>query len=323
MLDTSKERQVTISLIAPMYNEVENIPELYSRAKKVFDGMRVRYEIICVNDGSTDNTLDELLKLNKRDPQVKIINFSRNFGKQAALTAGIDFSAGEAVIPIDADLQDPPEIIPELVAKWREGYDVVYATRKRRSGEGWFKRGISFIFYRVINSLIKIKIPKDTGDFRLISRPVVESLKKLTERNRLMQVLFQWVGYKQTAIFYTRQKRNAGKPKQSYWELWNVALGGITSFSQIPLQFATYFGLLTVILSLVYAVFLLINTLFYMDPASGYASLLAVILFLGGVQLFTIGILGEYIGRIYSEVKKRPLYIAHELIGFEQSDEKM
>ncbi len=305
-----------------MYNEIENISEFYSRVKKVLDEIRIRYEIICINDGSTDATLDELLKLHKKNSNVKIINFSRNFGKQAALTAGIDFSTGEAVIPIDADLQDPPEIIPKLIEKWREGYDIVYATRKLREGEGWFKRAISFVFYRVINRLINTKIPKDTGDFRLISRPAVESLKELREGNRLMQVLFQWIGYRQTAIFFTRHKRNAGKPKQSYWELWNVALGGITSFSQIPLQFATYFGLVTIFSTLIYALSLFINALFYANPASWHSSLLALILFFGGVQLFAIGIIGGYIGRIYNEVKERPLYIARELIGFGQSFEK-
>jgi glycosyltransferase involved in cell wall biosynthesis len=321
-METGKEQKLTLSIVAPMYNEVENISEFYSRVKKVLDAICDRYEIICINDGSTDTTLDELLKLHKKDPNVKIINFSRNFGKQAALTAGIDFSTGEAVIPIDADLQDPPEIIPQLIEKWRDGYDIVYATRTLREGEGWFKRGISFVFYRVVNRLINIKIPKDTGDFRLINRPAVESLKELRESNRLMQVLFQWIGYRQTAIFYTRHKRNAGKPKQSYWELWNVALGGITSFSQIPLQFATYFGLVTIFFTLIYTLFLFINALFYAHSASWHSSLLALILFFGGVQLFTIGIIGGYIGRIYNEVKKRPLYIARELIGFGQSLEQ-
>ncbi len=323
MSEISYEQNLILSIIVPLYNEAENVTEFYSRVKKMLDEIRVNYEIICINDGSTDNTSEELLKLNKNDPNVKIINFSRNFGKETALTAGIDFSKGQAVIPIDADLQDPPEIIPRLIAKWKEGYDVVYATRELREGDGWFKRWTASNFYRVINKIIDIKIPKDTGDFRLISRPAVESLKELRERNRVMKVLFQWIGYKQTAILYKRQRRNAGKPKQSYWKLWGLAMEGITSFSRLPLKLATYFGLLTVLFAFVYSIFIEVSSLFYANNISGYTSLLAIILFLGGLQLFTIGILGEYVGRIYNEVKRRPLYIVRELVGFEQPLQKM
>ena len=314
---------LTLSIVAPVHNEAENIPEFYSRVKKVLDDANVSYEIICINDGSTDSTLEELLKLHKKDSNVKIINFSRNFGKQAALTAGIDFSTGEAVIPIDADLQDPPELIPTLLAKWKEGYDIVYATRELREGEGWFKRGTSFLFYRVIAKLVDINIPKDTGDFRLLNRTAVDTLKKLKEHNRLMQGLFQWIGYRQTAIFYKRHKRNAGKPKQGYRKLWNLALSGITSFSNLPLQLATVLGLLIVLFAFIDAALIAIHSMVYGYHVSGYASLLVVILFLGGVQLVTIGVLGEYIGRIYNEVKRRPLYIVRELVGFDQTHEQM
>ncbi len=317
------EKGLVLSIVAPMHNEDENIAEFYERTRKVLKAMNVTYELICVNDGSTDATLAELMEIRKRDPHVKIINFSRNFGKEAALTAGIDFSMGEAVIPIDADLQDPPELIPRLIAKWKEGYDVVYATREFREGDGWFKRWTASIFYRVINKIVALKIPNDTGDFRLMSRPMIDSLKKLRERNRVMKGLFQWVGFKQTAVLYTRHKRNAGKPKQTYWKLWNLAIEGITSFSQFPLKFAFYFGLLIIFFAFIYTLFIGIHTLFNGIFIPGYSALLALILFLGGFQLFIIGVLGEYVGRIYNEVKRRPLYIVRELIGFEQSLEKM
>lgn len=321
MTQPHTEQGPEVSIIAPMHNETENIAEFYARIIKVLHDINVTYEIICINDGSTDSTLENLLQLRTKDPNVKIINFSRNFGKQAALTAGIDFSIGKAVIPIDADLQDPPELIPKLMEKWREGYDIVYATRELREGEGWFKRGSSFLFYRVIAKLVDINIPKDTGDFRLLNRTAVDTLKKLKERNRLMQGLFQWIGYRQTAIFYKRHKRNAGKPKQGYRKLWNLALSGITSFSNLPLQFATVLGLLIVLFAFIDAVLIAIRSMVYNYHISGYASLLVVILFLGGVQLFSIGVLGEYIGRIYNEVKRRPLYIVRELVGFEQVHE--
>ena len=319
MTEPHSEQGLTLSIVAPVHNECENIKEFYARVKKMIDEVNISYEFICINDGSTDTTLDELLKLNKKDPHVKIINFSRNFGKEAALTAGIDFSKGEAVIPIDADLQDPPEVIPKLIAKWREGYDVVYATREFREGDGWFKRWTASNFYKIINKVIDIEIPYDTGDFRLISRRAIESLKKLREKNRLMKVLFQWIGYKQTAILYKRQKRYAGKSKLHYWKLWDLALEGITSSSHIPLQFATYFGLLTVVFAFIYTAFIVINALFHSIHIPGYSLLLTIILFLGGIQLFTIGVLGEYIGRIYNEVKRRPLYIVRELVGFDQT----
>jgi len=322
MSEIDNEQNLTLSIVVPMYNEAENVTAFYSRVKKVLDEIRVSYEIICVNDGSTDNTLDELLKLNKNDPSVKIINFSRNFGKEAALTAGIDLSKGKAVIPIDADLQDPPEVIPKLIEKWKQGYDVVYATREFREGDGWFKLWTASNFYRIINKIINIKIPKDTGDFRLMGRNVVESLKRLREKNRVMKLLFQWVGYKQTSILYTRQKRYAGKSKLHYWKLWDLAIEGITSFSNIPLKFATYFGLLIIIFSFIYAIFIAANILLYNNRIADYHLLITVILFLSGLQFFTIGILGEYVGKIYNEVKKRPLYIIRELIGFEESLEK-
>lgn len=306
----------TFSLVVPVYNESPNIGPFYERVARVMQGLGEPYEIIFVNDGSQDDTLDRLLALAGKDPRVKVIDLSRNFGKEIALTAGIDHATGEAVIPIDADLQDPPELIPELVAKWREGYDVVYATRREREGETWLKRATAHLFYRVVEKITPIKIPRDTGDFRLMSRPVVEALKRLRERNRFMKGLFAWVGFKQTAVYYRRERRHAGKTKWNYWKLWNFALEGITSFSYIPLQFATYFGLTVALFAFIYALFIVVRTLLFGRDVPGYPSLITVILFLGGVQLFAIGILGEYIGRIYSEVKQRPLYIVKGRYGF-------
>ena len=304
-----------------MHNEAENIAEFYTRVIKVLHEINVTYEIICINDGSTDATLAELMELHKKDPHVKIIDFSRNFGKQAAMTAGIDYSIGNAVIPIDADLQDPPELIPKLIEKWKQGYDIVYATRELREGEGWLKRTTSFLFYRVIAKLVDIHIPKDTGDFRLLNRTAVDTLKKLRENNRLMQGLFQWIGYRQTALLYKRPGRKAGKPKYGYRTLWNLALTGITSFSNLPLQFATVFGFFILLFAGIDGALILIRTLFYGYHVTDYTFLLIVILFLGGIQLLTIGVLGEYIGRIYNEVKRRPLYIVSESIGFENPDQ--
>lgn len=304
-----------LSIVVPTYNEAQNVEPFYARMKQVLDQLGEPYEIICVNDGSADNTLEKLLELRKQDPNVKVIDFSRNFGKEIALTAGIDFSSGQVVIPIDADLQHPPELIPELVAKWREGYDVVYAKRLERYNENWFKRWAARLFYRLAERIMSIKMPKDAGDFRLMSRPVVEALKELRERNRFMKGLFVWVGFPSTAVYYRCEKRYAGKTKWNYWKLWNFALEGITSFSFVPLQFATYFGFTVAFFAFAYALFIAIRTLVFGREVPGYASLITVILFLGGVQLIGIGVLGEYIGRIYNEVKRRPLYVVRKKWG--------
>lgn len=304
-----------ISIVVPMYNEETNVESFYKRLKNVLDQLGEAYEIICVNDGSTDGTLGKLLELREEDPNLKIIDFSRNFGKEIALTAGINYSSGEAVIPIDADLQDPPEVIPELVSKWREGYDVVYATRIEREGETWLKRFTADLFYRVAERLCYVKIPRNTGDFRLMSRQVVDALKLLEERNRFMKGIFAWVGFPSTQVYYRREPRAAGKTKWNYWKLWNFALEGITSFSYIPLQLATYLGFMVAFFALGYACFIVIRTLIFGREVPGYASLMTSILFLGGVQLICIGILGEYIGRIYTEVKRRPLYIIRKTWG--------
>jgi glycosyltransferase involved in cell wall biosynthesis len=275
--------------------------------------MALPYEIVYVNDGSRDNTLSVLRELRAHDPNVTVVDLSRNFGKEIALSAGLDLACGDAVIVIDADLQDPPELMPELVAGWREGYDVVYAVRTAREGETWFKSFTARWFYRVIQSMSRVWIPPDTGDFRLISRRAVDALGRLREHHRFMKGLFAWIGYPQKAVAYRREPRAAGHTKWNYWKLWNFALEGFTSFTTVPLQVATYFGLGIAGLSFAYMLFVIYKKLMYGDPVAGYPSLMTVILFLGGVQLLTVGVLGEYLGRMFNEVKQRPLYLLNRV----------
>lgn len=310
-----KSYVITLSIVVPVFNEWDNLETFYDRIAKVLEELGETFEIVFVNDGSNDDTLDVLLSLHARDDRLKIVDLTRNFGKEIALTAGIDFAAGKAVIPIDVDLQDPPEVIPKLVAKWREGYDVVYATRVSRDGESRLKKWTAHWFYRVIGRLTKFELPRDTGDFRLMDRQVVDALKQLREHHRFMKGLFSWVGFRQASVPYHREPRFAGKGKWNYWKLWNFALEGITSFSYAPLQFATYLGLLVSLSAFLYGSYLVIVTLLYGNPVPGYPSLMVAILFLGGVQLLTIGIIGEYVGRIYNETKRRPLYLVRRSFG--------
>ncbi|ELP53707.1 glycosyl transferase 2 family protein [Microcystis aeruginosa TAIHU98] len=310
-----------ISVVAPLYNEQENIDALFRRLLAVLEALNTSYEVICVNDGSRDNTLKNLVEYHQRYPQIKVVNLSRNFGKDTAMSAGIDYSQGMAVIPIDADLQDPPELIAEMIEKWHEGYDVVYASRLVRIGESWFKRFSAEGFYQVINKLSRVSIPPNTGDFRLIDRRVVESIKKMPERQRFMKGIFAWVGYKQTSILFDREPRYQGQTKWNYWKLWNFAIDGITSFSFLPLKVWTYVGLIIALVSLVYASFLILRTIIFGIDVPGYASLMVAVLFLGGIQLLTLGIIGEYIGRVYEEVKGRPLYLVRDCYGFENREQ--
>lgn len=307
---------VEISVIIPLYNESLGIEDLFSRLTPVLQQLQISYEIICINDGSTDNTFEKLVELNQQNPAIKIVNLSRNFGKEIALTAGIDYASGAAVIPLDADLQDPPELIAQLIAKWREGYDVVYAVRRSRQGETWLKQVSAKAFYRTISSISHVPIPANTGDFRLLDRRVVEAIKKLPERTRFMKGLFTWVGYKQTAVFFDRKPRYCGKTSWNYWQLWNFALDGIISFSYLPLKVWSYVGISISLISLLYALMLVLRTLIFGVDVPGYASLMVAILFLGGIQLITLGVLGEYLGRVYEEVKGRPLYLVREEYGF-------
>jgi glycosyltransferase involved in cell wall biosynthesis len=307
---------VEISVIIPLYNESSSIKHLFARLTPVLQQLNTSYEIICINDGSLDYTFEELVELNRQDPAIKIVNLSRNFGKEIALTAGIDYASGAAVIPLDADLQDPPELIAQLIAKWREGYDVVYATRRSRQGETWLKKISALAFYQTIGKMSQVPIPANTGDFRLLDRRVVDAIKRLPERTRFMKGLFAWVGYKQTAILFDREPRYSGRTTWNYWKLWNFALDGIISFSFLPLKIWSYVGISISLISLIYALMLVVRTLIFGVDVPGYASLIVTILFLGGIQLITLGLLGEYLGRVYEEVKARPLYLVREEYGF-------
>ncbi|WP_284944425.1 glycosyltransferase family 2 protein [Acidisoma cladoniae] len=298
-----------VSVVVPFHNETDNVRPLYVRLRAALDGADLRWELVCVNDGSRDGTLTALISLQAEDARVRVHDLSRNFGKEAALTAALDQAMGDVVVPLDADLQDPPEIIPEMVAKWREGFDVVNAVRRTRRGEGRFKRASAFLFYRVINRLSSIEIPHDTGDFRLMSRTAVDALKLMPERRRFMKGMFVWVGFPTTSVFYHRAERRAGSTSWNAWGLWNFALEGITSFSQVPLRVASYFGIVVALISTIYATFLLVRTLLFGNPVSGYPSIMVAVLFLGGAQLMALGVIGEYIGRIYEETKQRPVYI--------------
>jgi glycosyltransferase involved in cell wall biosynthesis len=310
---------VELSVVVPVYNEEQNLDYLFERLISVLDRLNMTYEIVCVNDGSRDNTIERLIEHHQQNPAIKVVNLSRNYGKEIALSAGLDYTCGDAVVPIDADLQDPPELIAEMVAKWREGYDVVLATRRSRQGESWAKRFTANAFYRIIDRISHVPIPRDTGDFRLIDRRVVDAIKQLPERNRFMKGLFAWVGFKQTSILYDRPSRYKGETTWNYWRLWNFALDGITSFSFIPLKVWSYIGLLVAIPAFFYASFLVIRTVLFGVDLPGYASIMVAVLFLGGVQLVSLGVLGEYLGRVYEEVKGRPLYLVRESYGFDST----
>jgi len=299
----------TISIIAPCYNEEETIEPFLRRIEEILAQINEPYEIVFINDGSKDNTLNVLLNAKQNFKNIRIINFSRNFGKEAALTAGLDKARGEAAIPIDVDLQDPPELIKELVARWREGYDVVLAKRADRTSDSFAKRVSADLFYKLNGKISNVDIPNNVGDFRLMSKRTVEALKQLPENQRFMKGLFAWVGFKTTVIEYAREKREAGQSSFNGWKLWNFALDGITSFSTLPLRIWLYIGALVSFLSFLYGSFIILKTLIFGVDLPGYASLAVIMLFLGGIQLIGIGILGEYIGRIYSESKRRPSYI--------------
>lgn len=302
-----------ISIICPMKNEAANLTAFLDRLIPVLQSVAVSYEIICINDGSDDDTLSKLLKLQVTYPQLRIVDFSRNFGKEAALTCGLDLARGDIVIPMDADLQHPPETISEMVLLWREGYEVVLAKRQHRSNESWLRRKTANSFYRLHNQISEIHIPADVGDFRLMDRKVVEALKRLPERRRFMKGLFAWAGFRQTTISFACEDRHAGRSNFTGWRLWNFALEGITSFSTLPLRIWIYIGAVISLSAFTYAVYLVVRTLIYGPDVPGYASLITALLFLGGVQLTGLGVLGEYIGRIYGEVKQRPVYIIRDL----------
>lgn len=269
-------------------------------------------DIIYVNDGSQDDTTQILHQLQLLDNTVSIVQLSRNFGKEIALQAGLDYASGDAVVIIDADLQDPPELIPQFIEQWQAGFDVVYAKRISRLGESWFKRTTAFLFYRLMRRMTHFKIPTDTGDFRLLSQRAVQALKQLREKHRYMKGLFAWIGYPQIAIPFTREARIEGKSKWNYWKLFNLAIEGITSFTIAPLKLASIMGFVTALGAFIYAMVIVYKTLIFGEAVQGYPSLMVVILFLGGIQLISLGILGEYLGRMFMETKQRPLYLVQE-----------
>lgn len=303
-----------LSVVVPVYNEGEGLPAFHVRLARAMNALGEAWEVVYVNDGSRDASLAVLEALRRDDPACAIVNLSRNFGKEIAMTAGLDHAGGAAVVIIDADLQDPPEVIPDLVAAWRQGWDMVYAQRRVREGEAWLKRTTADAFYRLMQRIGRVRLPRNTGDFRLMSRRVVDALLQLREQHRFMKGLFAWVGFPAIAVPYDRAPRHAGRTSFNYWKLWNFALEGVTSFTVMPLKVATYLGLATALFAVAYGGQIIVRTLLFGNPVPGYPSLMAVLLFLGGAQLMTLGIMGEYLGRVFNETKGRPLYLVERYV---------
>jgi glycosyltransferase involved in cell wall biosynthesis len=301
-----------LAVVVPAYNEAAVLESFHARLMRVLDELPLEASVLYVDDGSGDDTWRLIEELMARDARTGALKLSRNFGKEAALTAGLDHADADAVVVIDADLQDPPELIPALVERWREGHDVVYATRTAREGETAFKRATAALFYRGMERLSDTPLPRDTGDFRLLSRRALDALRQLRERQRFMKGLFAWIGYRQTAVYYLREPRQAGGTKWNYWRLLQLAIEGVTSFSTAPLRLATWIGTLSSLLAFLYGLWVFGKAALFGDPVHGYPSLMVVILFLGGVQLLALGVIGEYLGRNYAESKQRPLYFIEE-----------
>ena len=309
------------SIVAPIYNEYDNIPELYRRVSDVMNSTGENWELVLVDDGSTDGSTERIRELAARDKRVRQVIFARNFGHQIAVTAGLDYSRGQAIVIIDADLQDPPEVILELTKKWKEGYEVVYAVRTEREGETWFKKVTAALFYRVIFRITDVKIPLDTGDFRLLDRKVVNVMNQMRERHRFLRGMASWVGFKQIGVEYKRQARLSGVTKYPFSKMLKLALNAITGFSYFPLQVATYIGFLAAGIAIVSIPIVAILRMTGSHFFEGQTTTLISVLFLGGVQLISLGILGEYVGRIYDEVKGRPLYVVREAPENEASNQ--
>jgi polyisoprenyl-phosphate glycosyltransferase len=305
-----------LSVVIPVFNEADGLSALFDRLLPILENVTPEWEIICVNDGSRDMTLKGLQYWRTMDSRIKYLSLSRNFGKEAALTAGLHHTTGQAVIPLDADLQDPPELIPDMVAKWREGYKVVLATRRTRDGDSWLKRHSALMFYKLMSRVTTVEIPQNTGDFRLMDAQVVEVVRLLPERTRFMKGLFAWVGFSTTQLYFDRPARAVGEAKQSWRSLWRLAKDGVFSFTTMPLRLTTYLGLCISAVAFAYAIWLIVRTLIFGVDVPGYASIMAAVLSLGGIQLVCIGILGEYLGRIYRETKHRPLYVIEGHGGF-------
>jgi glycosyltransferase involved in cell wall biosynthesis len=304
----------SLSVVVPVYNEEAVLPELLRRLLAVLDTLDAAAEVVFVNDGSRDRSLEVLTRMHEADSRVAVIDLSRNFGKEVAMSAGLDYANGDVVIVIDADLQDPPELIPAMVREWRDGFDVVIMRRTSRARESWLKKASARAFYRTIGRLGSIEIPENVGDFRLLSRRAVEALRSFPERSRFMKGLFAWIGFKTRTLDYDRDGRHAGETKFNYWRLWNFALEGITSFSVGPLKVASYVGFITALAAFVYGAFVVTKTLLYGDPVRGYPTLVLLLLFFGGVQLMALGVIGEYLARMFVEVKQRPLYFVQRCL---------
>jgi glycosyltransferase involved in cell wall biosynthesis len=308
-----------ISIVVPVKNEEAAVLPFVDRVSAILDGiaMNQSWEILFVDDGSTDGTFAAIAAANQRERRVRALSLSRNFGKEAALSAGLDHARGRAVIPMDVDMQDPPEVLPEMVAKWLDGYEMVFGVRRSREKDSFTKRLTAGLYYRAHNAVSKDKIPANAGDFRLLDRKVVEVIRKLPERNRFMKGLFAWAGFKQAAVEYDRVERETGKSKFSYWKLWTLALDGITSASTVPLRIWSYVGASVALFAIAYAGFIAADTLIFGNRVPGYASIMVSVLFLGGIQLISLGVLGEYVGRILTETKQRPLYVVRDAIGMD------
>ena len=311
-----------ITIIIPAYNEEESLPHLYERLEKLMGSMKhYEFEILFINDGSKDNTINLIKEYRQKDNRISYVDFSRNFGKEIAMIAGIDYATGDCVIFMDADLQDPPELIPELVKYWEEGYDDVYAKRNSRKGETWLKKFTSKMYYRVLQHLTNVPIQKDTGDFRLLDRRCVNALKKMRESQRNSKSMFSWIGYKKKEVLYDRDPRIAGQTKWNYKKLVDLAIDGITSFTTSPLRISTYISIPTFILLFIYFIYVIVKCIVTSTAIQAYQAIILLILFFSGVQILLFGIIGEYLGRIFNESKNRPLYLVNEYNGEKEKNE--
>jgi len=305
------ERPSLLSIVSPAYNEAEVLAAFHDRVAGVMREIGQTYEIVYVNDGSSDETLSIMTRLRGRDPNTTIVDLSRNFGKEIAMTAGLDAARGDAVVVIDTDLQDPPELIGEMIEAWRAGYDVVYARRRERRGETWLKRATAGAFYRLMSRLGSVDMPENVGDFRLMSRKAVEAVKSLREKHRFMKGIFAWIGFPSKEVLYDRDPRAAGATKWNYWKLWNFSLEGVTSFTVAPLKISTYLGLVIAAFAFGFAVFIVVKAVFFGEDVRGYPTIMVTLLGLGGAQLTVLGVIGEYLGRVFNETKHRPLYLVN------------
>lgn len=304
-----------VSILIPVYNEEETLPMLYRRIVKILKDIDYKFEIFFVNDGSQDNSLNIIKEFRERDSNISYLNLSRNYGKEIAMAAGFDFIAGDAVIIMDADLQDPPELIPEMIKYWEEGFDDVYAKRRSRKGESLLKKKTSYYFYRILKKLAKVDIQEDTGDFRLLSKRAIEAIKKIREQHRYTKGFFSWIGFNKKEILFERDVRAAGKSKWNYLKLIELAVEGITAFSSAPLRVSTIIGFITASMAFIYMIFVIVKKIMFGDPVAGYASLVSLVLFFNGIQMISLGILGEYLGRVFNESKNRPLYFVEDFNG--------